>query len=173
MQEPDVLARFDPKLKIYLLVTTGLTLGAILGATVFGLLLWPAWLVIGPIWVSRYFPSIEARLTGRSLVYKHGVLFRQEMSIPLDKIQDLSLHHGPVLDAFGLSTLRVDTAGSGTPGSSSANLIGVIDAAAFRAQVIARRDADVSGPPVASDDAGVLREIRDALLRIEARIPGE
>lgn len=162
---PDVLATFDPKLKVYLVLQVGL----VMCASIVGILTLPLWAVAGPFWANLYFPSIEARLGERSLVYRHGVWFRQEMNIPLDKIQDVSLHHGPILDALGLATLKVETAGGGQQGSS-ATLIGVRDAAAFRAQIIARRDAITLGhvPPPA--DSELLREIRDSLLRIEAAL---
>jgi uncharacterized membrane protein YdbT with pleckstrin-like domain len=158
----EVTATFDPKLKVYLV----LYVAGLMTATVVGLLALPFWVVIGPFWASSYFPTIRANLTDRALVYTHGIWFREEMSIPLDKIQDVSLHHGPVLDAFGLSTLRVETAGGGQAGSAVV-LTGVVDAAAFRTAVIARRDRLASGPAPKVDDDQLLREIRDSLVRIE------
>lgn len=158
-------ATFDSKVKIYLF----LQVGFILAATMVGLLALPLWVIVGPFWANLYFPTIQARLGDRSLVYSHGVWFRQEMNIPLDKIQDVSLHHGPILDALGLATLRVDTAGGGQAGSN-ATLIGVRDAEAFRAAIIARRDAITLQAKPASADEDLLREIRDVLVRIEAKL---
>jgi putative membrane protein len=158
----DVLAVFDPKLKIYLV----LQVASVLAFTLVGLPALPFWLILGPVWANLYFPSIEARLTGRSLVYRHGVWFRQEMSIPLDKIQDVSLHHGPILNALGLATLKVETAGGGQTGSSAV-LLGVTNAEAFRGEVIRRRDTLAAGPRAPEDDVALLREIRDSLGRIE------
>ena len=161
----DLLATFDPKVKVYLI----LQVAAILAATMIGILFLPFWVFLGPVWANLYFPTIEARLTQRSLVYRHGVWFRQEMSIPLDKIQDVSLHSGPILDAFGLCTLKVDTAGGGQAGSSAV-LTGVRQAEAFRTEVIARRDALSSGPKPAVDELALLRDIRDSLVRIEGSL---
>lgn len=158
-------AVFDPKVKVYLV----LQVAFVLTATMIGVIAIPLWIVIGPFWANMYFPTIQARLGERSLVYSHGVWFRQEMNIPLDKIQDVSMHHGPFLDALGLSTLRVETAGGGQQGSN-ATLIGVRDAEAFRAAVIARRDAITSAPKPAATDEDLLREIRDVLVRIEAKL---
>lgn len=164
--ETPVSANFDPKLKIYLV----LQVAAVLCVTMVGLFVLPAWVVLGPIWAHFYFPTITATLTDRALLYSHGVLFRQEMSIPLDKIQDVSLMHGPLLDAFGLCTLRVETAGGGQAGSAAV-LVGVRDAANFRTAVIARRDAAASqGRSTAETEIGLLREIRDTLVRMEARM---
>jgi putative membrane protein len=165
MQDADIVATFDTKIKLYLVLQVGWTLAV----TVVGLAVLPFWVVLGPIWANAYFPSIEARLGPRSLVYRHGVWFRSEMNIPLDKIQDVSLHHGPFLDALGLATLKVENAGGGQAGSS-VTLIGVRDPEAFRAAIIARRDALVAAPKPEAGDQALLREIRDSLLRIEAAL---
>jgi uncharacterized membrane protein YdbT with pleckstrin-like domain len=170
MAKNDVLATFDPKLKVYLV----LQIAFALTATMVGIVALPVLVVVGPIWANLYFPTIEARLGERSLIYRHGVWFRREMNIPLDKIQDVSLHSGPVLDALGISTLKVETAGGGQTGSS-AILIGVKDAEAFRGAIITRRDEITLGakPAAAAPaDDQLLREIRDSLLRIEAALAG-
>jgi membrane protein YdbS with pleckstrin-like domain len=153
-REGDILAVFDPKVKVYL----WLQIAIACGVTMVGLVLLPPWLILGPFWANLYFQSIEARLTERSVVYRHGIWFRKEMSIPLDKIQDVSLHTGPILNAFGLATLQIDTAG-------------VKDAEGFRAAVINRRDALHGGPRTAeSEDLVLMREIRDSLRRIEGHL---
>lgn len=161
----EISAEFDPRLKFYLV----LYVAAILASTVVGLVIIPVWAIAGAWWANLYFPSIQARLGARSLVYSHGVWFRQEMNIPLDKIQDVSLRHGPILDAFGLAMLKVETAGGGQAGSY-ATLIGVRDAAGFRAAIIARRDAITAQGRAPSSDNELLIEIRDCLLRIEAAL---
>ncbi len=165
-REGDILAVFDPKVKVYL----WLQIAIACGVTMVGLVLLPPWLILGPFWANLYFQSIEARLTERSVVYRHGIWFRKEMSIPLDKIQDVSLHTGPILNAFGLATLQIDTAGGGQAGSSAV-LTGVRDAEGFRAAVINRRDALHGGPRTAeSEDLVLMREIRDSLRRIEGHL---
>lgn len=165
MSAPDVIATFDPKIKFYLV----LQVASILCATMVGIFALPIWIIVGPFWANLYFPSIEARLGNRSLVYKHGVWFRSEMNIPLDKIQDVSLHHGPILDWLGLATLKVENAGGGQAGSN-VTLIGVRDPEAFRAEIIARRDAITLNAKPEATDIELLREIRDSLLRIEAKL---
>ncbi|MFZ5478835.1 MAG: PH domain-containing protein [Myxococcota bacterium] len=164
MSEPLARATFDPRVRTYLV----LYVATVLCGTFVGVLALPLWIVVGPWWASRYYASMEAYLTERSLVYKHGVWFRQELNIPLDKIQDLALLHGPVLDRLGLATLRLDTAGAAHPGAASANLIGVVDAAAFRTRVIERRDALAAGAEPVRSDGDVLRQMLATLERIEA-----
>ena len=90
-------ASFDPKLKTYLFL-----MGFVwLAISVVGLALAPVWLFVGPMWARRYFDSISCVLTTRALEVKKGVLFRSERTIPLDKIQDVALQHGPLLRRLG------------------------------------------------------------------------
>ena len=175
-----VEARFSPKLKVYFWVSGAL----ILIATVAGILLLPFWLVLGGWWASRYHASLSCRLTERSVVVGKGVFFKQELTIPLDKIQDISIREGPLLGALGLLSLRIETAGqrSAATGQSEADLIGLMDARRVRDQILEQRDrleergfaapAAVAGPAAdgADGERAVLGEIRDALLRIEARL---
>jgi membrane protein YdbS with pleckstrin-like domain len=173
-------AEFDPKLKVYFVLNGAL----ILAVTLIGLPLLPLWLVFGAVWwAPRYFASLECLLAERALTVRRGVVFKIEKTIPLDKIQDLSLRHGPFLNAFGLVRLTIETAGQsgGGAGQGDAVLVGVIGAREFRDAVIEQRDhlADGGGRGrlVPSEDASalraeaeavaLLREIRDSLHRLE------
>ena len=166
----DIEARFSPKLKLYLFIS-GAT---ILCATVIGILLIPLWLVFGGWWVERHHASLKCRLTDRSVIIGKGVFFRQELTIPLDKIQDISIREGPLLNALGLLSLRIETAGqrNTTTGKSEADLLGLIDARQIRDQILDKRDRQSNGSqqnePLASET--LLKDIRDSLLRIERRL---
>jgi uncharacterized membrane protein YdbT with pleckstrin-like domain len=164
----NVRARFDPKVQLYI----WLQIAGLMCATLFGVLALPLWILIGPYWAPRYFATIEARLGARSIEYVHGIWFRSELSIPLDKIQDVSLHHGPILDALGLATLKIETAGGGQTGSGAV-LHGIVGAAEFRSAILARRDALTASAHAPLVEAELLREIRDALHRIEARMASD
>jgi membrane protein YdbS with pleckstrin-like domain len=168
-------AQFDARLRSYLYVRS---LG-ILIATVVGILVLPIWLVTGWWWSKKYFDSIRCELTERRLRVHKGVLFQQEKTIPLDKIQDLSLRHGPLLRALGLCSLRIETAGqSVAQGQAAADLIGIVDAHEFQELIMSQRDRlevrslsatpDVSSSDGRDDD--VLIEIRDTLRRIELNL---
>ena len=123
---------------------------------------------------------MSARLTAQALEIRVGVFFRKEATIPLNRITDVRLHDGPVMRHYGLRGLKVETAGSGGQyASSEGNLIGVIDAAAFRDAVLAQRQRVVEveeapRQPAAAAPAGdTLLEILDILVRIEARLSGQ
>jgi membrane protein YdbS with pleckstrin-like domain len=168
---PVVLLRgtFSQKLRIYLLVQWT----AVIVSTVVGIALLPLWFLIGPSWVKRYHSTLRCEVNDRNVVIGKGLLFRRELTIPIDKIQDISIREGPLLSAFGLLRLRIETAGqSGSPGSKSdADLVGLLDARALRDQILEQRDALASrdGLPV-DDDRHVMLNIHETLLRIEAQL---
>ena len=182
---------FSPKLRVYEYVNSLL----ILLFTIIGIPLIPIWLVLGWVWSGRYFRSLRCELDDRHLRVRRGVLFRQTKTIPLDRIQDFTLLDGPILRAFGLCTLRIETAGHASPqGSADANITGLVDAEGFQEAVLARRDrlvrqmagaahasstADAAhAPPPAPPEAPralpaaeqTLVEIRDLLRRMEEHL---
>src|SRR5690606_6024645 len=107
------------------------------------------------------------------VLVRRGVFFRNEMSIPLDKIQDISLREGPLLRYLGLAKLRIETAGQNVSasGTSEADLVGLLDVREVRDRILAQRDLVAekgmitSGATEGTDD--LLREIRDVLVRME------
>lgn len=169
--KPQVLSRaqFNPDIKKYLLIYGVL----VLVATIVGIALLPFWAVFAPIFIKKYFNRLSCELTTRSLRFEKGFIFHTERTIPLDKIQDLTFKEGPLLKAFGLSILKIETAGNTGQGMSDLTLIGIIDAASFRNKVLEQRDRVTENVSSTNDQAGtleVLTEIRDSLKRIENKI---
>jgi putative membrane protein len=169
-------AEFDPKWKTYFFLKDLL----IMIATIGGIVLVPFWVLgLGQWYCKRYFENLRCTLCERSLVVARGIYFKRERTIPLDKIQDLTLLEGPLLKRFGLSQLKVETAGqsSAQQGGSEADLVGIVEARKLRDRVLDQRDAiigAVSAPTPAAQpaaerprDENVLVEIRDSLGRIE------
>lgn len=165
--------RFSSQLRLYFLAYWT----AVVMLSVIGIMLLPVWLVIGPPCIRRYHAALRCDLTERSVVIGKGLIFRRELTIPLDKIQDISIREGPLLKRFGLLQLRVETAGQSqsASGKSDADLVGLVDARAVRDRILEQRDrlamADGSGT-VPSSDRQVLVDIRDSLLRLEQAIAG-
>jgi putative membrane protein len=174
-REPVLLrAEFDPKWKTYQFLKTTL----VLAGSIIGLPFLPFWVLGFGQWYSRrFFESLRCTLHERSLVVGRGIYFRKERTIPLDKIQDLTLIEGPLLDRFGLCQLAIETAGqrAAAQGTSEADLVGIVGARKFRDRVLAQRDrlessaAPRSEVPIEGADTttALLIEIRDALQRIE------
>lgn len=157
-------ARFEPRLRIYVYARSmiGLTLSVI------GLPLVPFWAVIGWFWWSRrYVATLRCVVTPRRLAIAQGVILRQDVLVPLDRLQDVSLIQGPLLEALGLQTLKFETGAQtdfvdpyrgfvrGAFGLAGLKLVGAIDAARLKDHVLEMRARLVES---ARDDA---REIGD------------
>lgn len=141
-----------------------------------GILLIPFWIVIGWFFAKRYYNSLECTLTTKTIEIKKGVMFRVEKTIPLDRIQDLTLREGPLLRALKLCMIDIETAGQSNPQGSDAKIIGIDDAIEFRNTVLQQRDVlleeSKASQPNADDleSKHVLFEIRDALFNIEKHL---
>lgn len=166
-------ARFEDKLRTYWYLQAVL----IFVVTGIGIAILPIWLLgWGQWYVRRSFEALKCELHERTLVVKRGIFFRVEKTIPLDKIQDLTVKEGPLLRMLGLRSLKIETAGQGTPGASELDLAGIVNPLDFRDEVLRQRDS-MSAVPVSqpSADEGtsgtieLLTEIRDLLSRIAAK----
>jgi membrane protein YdbS with pleckstrin-like domain len=137
---PDSLLRadFNPLIRSYLLLQGVL----LLTVTVVGIVLLPIWLVLGAWWAQRYFASLRCELDDDKLRFRKGILFQVEKTIPLENIQDVTFIEGPLLRRFNLSTLKFETAGSSgaQTGGADMQLTGIVGAADFRQQILARRN---------------------------------
>lgn len=164
------VAEFNPDIKKYILIYGIL----ILFLTIVGIPLILLWAPIAPYFIRKYYDRLECELTTRSLRFQKGFIFHTEKNIPLDKIQDLTFKEGPLLKSFGLSILKIETAGNSAQGISDLTLIGIIDAADFRSRVLEQRDVVTENAGSGSIDSettlDVLKEIRDSLQRMEQKI---
>ena len=167
-------ATFNRKVRDYWLLNGSI----IFVITLIGIPLLPLWFIFGRYFTERYLRHMSCTLTDRSLKVTRGILVRQEKTVPLDKITDLGLIEGPLMRYMDLQALSVETAGGSGPGAL-VRLVGIDGAREFRDTVLRQRDAVMAGSrqsipeAVASgspNDAQILVEIRDALLRIEERL---
>jgi len=164
-------AAFSPKLKAYYFWSGVVTLTL----TMVGILALPLWAVAGSWWARRHYESLSMEVTDRAVIIGKGVFFKQELTIPLDKIQDISVREGPLLNALGLLGLRLETAGQRnmTTGKSEGDLVGLLEARHIRDVIIQRRDRLASSErplPPSSDTNALLIEIRDSLQRLETKL---
>lgn len=172
MSKPVLLkkAEFNPRLKTYLNLY-GIFMMVIMLVTIPFI---PFWILIAPFFINKYFERLECELTTRSLRFKKGFLVQTEKTIPLDKIQDLTFREGPLLRKFGLSILKVETAGNSGAGTADLSLIGIIDAHDFRQMVFDQRDkvTDNASSSESSSESmvDILSEIRDSIKTIEQKL---
>jgi membrane protein YdbS with pleckstrin-like domain len=168
-------ATFDPRLKTY--TFWGTTMFLVI--TIVGIAILPFWLIFGKMYVNRYYDNLFCELTTRALHFKKGIWFQTERTIPLDKIQDLTFKEGPLLRHFGLSYLKIETAGQSVQGMADMTLTGIVNARNFREMVLDQRDlitdkqtTSATAPePRDGDDELItlLKQIHETLLRIEQK----
>ena len=128
----------------------------------------------------RQFHTLDLTETG--VVSKRGVVFRSQTNVPLDRVTDVSVHQGPLMRAFDVYKLTVESAGQ-TQEQGAVSIIGVVDPYDFRDAVLANAELHKQGTapesstavPTASMSPGtdaqtqLLTEIRDLLAKIEAK----
>lgn len=62
-------------------------------------------------WIPLYYESIFYTVGKKELVAKRGVWFRKTSIVPYKKITNIDITQGPVSRAFGVSSIKVQTAG--------------------------------------------------------------
>ena len=125
-------ASFNPKVKSYWITLGVITcLVCLVGIPLIPIVALIIWIVAG-----RMLKAMSANLLERKLVVKRGVFFKEEKSIPLEKITDVGLSQGPLMRLFGLS---FETAGQSGHGAL-VSLLGVVDASEFREAILTQKD---------------------------------
>jgi putative membrane protein len=155
---------FDKKIIIYWYLVSNLTLLS----TVVGIVVMVFWIPFGWLVHMKQYEHMSAALTDRSVNMRMGWMFKKQQNIPLDKLTDVSIHEGPILNALGVVRMQFETAGA-----APFILTGVKNSEQFRDLVLRQRDSLVSNPVqshsmVSSNE--VLIEIRDLLKSIDSRI---
>ena len=155
---------FDRKVIVYWWLSAMLGLAV----TIIGIPLAILWLFLGWIVHKKQFENLSCELTDRSINLRMGWLFKKQQNIPLDKLTDVSIHEGPILNFFGVVRMQFETAGA-----QPFMLTGVKDGPGFRDLVLKQRDSlstlsGMSGQTSQSND--VLVEIRDILQQINANL---
>lgn len=133
-------ASFNPRVREYWLISVAW----VLAVTIIGLPLALVWLAVGMRVTQRYLDRLECVLTNRSIRLKRGILVREEITVPLEKITDLKLVEGPIMRHLGLAKLAVETAGGGggPQGSAAVSIVGLEDTRGFRERALEARDAE-------------------------------
>jgi len=158
---------FDRKIIVYWWIMANLGLLV----TFVGIIAMVVWIPFGWIVHKKQFEHMSGALTDRSINMRMGWLFKKQQNIPLDKLTDVSIHEGPILNAFGVVRMQFETAGA-----APFILTGVKNSDQFRDLVLQQRDSLISAPQQSapSDDSNdVLVEIRDILQQINTNLSNE
>jgi putative membrane protein len=131
-------ATFNPKVKTYIF----LVVLWFLLISIIGWLILPFWLFGLGQWLSnKFYHTLKCELTNKNLKFSKGVIFHVEKTIPLENIQDISFIGGPVLRSFGLTIVKVETAGGGgAHHSNQMSMIGMDDSENFKQMILEARE---------------------------------
>jgi len=105
-----------------------------------GLILAAIHYALAILWYPRWVEVLRYCLDDTSLRVEQGLLFRSRKTIPLDKITDLELVQGPVLRAFGMWTVKVQTASTASQ-LPEATLYGLVNPEQAREEILAAKTA--------------------------------
>ena len=161
-------AEFNPSIKTYIL----LVVAFFLTISVAGIPLLIFWFLgLGQYISKRFYENLKCQLTDRHLEFKKGILFKVEKTIPLENIQDMTFTENPLLKYLDLRILKIETAGQSNPRGSDMKLIGIINSADFKENVLHQRELLVNVNRVDSRQAetkneqivDILEEIKDIL----------
>jgi putative membrane protein len=166
-------ATFNPKVKTYIF----LVVIFYLFISFIGWVVIPFWLFgLGQYLSNKFFHTLQCQLTQKQLKFSKGLILHIEKTIPLENIQDLSFIGGPLLRWFGLTLIRVETAGGG--GASQINMMsipGVNDAENFKIAILTQREKVIKeknqsfhAAPISNENSDkILLDIKNELVEIK------
>lgn len=89
------------------------------------------------IWTGLYYKSVVYHLNSTEMTWKRGVWFRKTGIVPYNRITNVDIAQGPIMRLFGISNLKIQTAGSsGSNGSPEISLEGMDDPEPLRAMIM-------------------------------------
>jgi uncharacterized membrane protein YdbT with pleckstrin-like domain len=172
-------ASLSPRVKTYIFFVV---LG-VLFSTIIGIALVPIWIFGLGQWLSgKYFRTLSCQITNKNLKFSKGLILHIEKTIPVENIQDLSFVGGPVLRYFGLTLIKIETAGGGggPHHQNMMSMLGINDAESFKTQILLQREKVINqkhgyGSAVATntsqiqsiDNTQLLTDIKNELIEIK------
>ena len=172
-------ATFSPRVKTYIFFVVLV----FLCSTVIGLVLVPFWIFGLGQWLSgKYFKTLSCQITNKNLKFSKGLVVHIEKTIPVENIQDLSFVGGPILRYFGLTLIKIETAGGGggPHHQNMMSMLGINDAESFKTQILQQREvvinqkhgygsavANTSQQTQAIDNTQLLTDIKNELIEIK------
>ena len=95
---------------------------------VIGLAVLGVCVVFACIWAPLYYKSVVYHLNDTEMTWKRGVFFRKTGIVPYNRITNVDIVQGPVMRLFGISHLKIETAGGGaSKNSAEIQLEGISD----------------------------------------------
>ncbi len=136
------------------------------GVVLVALLAGAMWALSAALTFARYYGFRLSRL-GDELRYERGLLQRYDGSIPLGKVQTLTLDANVLMRRFGYTTLAVETAGYGPAQAPSGGSEAAIPLATRERVLRLAREVEDFGVSIEGGDGAVAREGIEAAERVE------
>lgn len=165
-------ATFNPKVKTYIFFIVLFYLIT----SIIGIIIVPFWVLGLGQWLSgKFFTTLSCTLSDKHLKFSKGLIIHIEKTIPLENIQDLSFIGGPILRAFGLTMIKVETAGGGGAHHTSnmMSMLGIENAEEFKQMILAQREKIIkekfsfNSPSSSVNDIQLLSDIKNELVEIK------
>ena len=107
----------------WMFVDSIFTILIVIGLSVLGVCV-----VFACIWAPLYYKSVVYHLNDTEMTWKRGVFFRKTGIVPYNRITNVDIVQGPVMRLFGISHLKIETAGGGaSKNSAEIQLEGISD----------------------------------------------
>lgn len=95
-----------------------------------------AMIVFGIIWSRLYFGTVQYHMNDNEITWKRGVWFHSTGIVPYNRMTDVNIVQGPVMRKFGISHLRIQTAGTSSNKVAEISIEGMNRAEELRAVII-------------------------------------
>ena len=116
----------------WMFVDSVFTILLILGIAVLGICV-----LFACIWAPLYYKSVVYHLNDTEMTWKRGVFFRKTGIVPYNRITNVDIVQGPVMRLFGISHLKIETAGGGaSKNSAEIQLEGISDPEPLRQMIM-------------------------------------
>lgn len=132
-------ATFSPRVRTYIFFVV---LSFLIGSVI-GIVLVPFWVLgLGQYMSGKYFKTLSCQITNKNLKFSKGLIIHIEKTIPLENIQDLSFIGGPILRYFGLTLIKIETAGGGggPHHQNMMSMLGINNAEQFKTAILNQRE---------------------------------
>ena len=171
-------ATFNPKVKTYIFFVVLF----FLFTSVIGILIIPIWIFGLGQWMSgKFFKTLSCQITNKNLKFSKGLILHIEKTIPVENIQDLSFMGGPILRYFGLTVIKIETAGGGggNHNQNMMSMLGINDAESFKTDILLQREKVIHEKNNSSNqsntttiDSQLLMDIKNELIEIKNKMKG-
>lgn len=169
-------ATFSPRVKTYIFFVVLF----FLFTSIIGWIIIPFWIFGLGQWMSgKYFKTLSCQITSKNLRFSKGLIVHIEKTIPVENIQDLSFVGGPILRYFGLTLIKIETAGGGggPHAQNMMSMLGINDAESFKTEILLQREKVINQKhgygqtavkqSPAIDNTQLLTDIKNELIEIK------